>query len=141
MADACSTFVHEWFERVWNEQQADAIDELMAGDAVVHGLKDASGGDLKGPDGFKPLHSAFLQAFPDMRIEVTECLTDADRMAFRCTVRGTHQGDGLGFAPTGKAVEFIGLGFITVRDGKITEAWNTFDFQSMYNQLGVQPPR
>ena len=62
-----------------------------------------------------------------MRIEVTECLTDADRMAFRCTVRGTHQGGGLGIAPTGKAVEFIGLGFITVRDGKITHMRIIFD--------------
>lgn len=141
MPDACSTIVHDWFERVWNQRQADAIDELMAVDAVVHGLKDASGRDLKGPEEFKPLHSAFLRAFPDIRIEVDECLTDADRMAFRCTVRGTHDGDGLGIAPTGNPVEFFGLGFITVRDGKITEAWNGFDFESMYIQLGVQPPR
>jgi steroid delta-isomerase-like uncharacterized protein len=136
MTEECSTLVHEWFERVWNQGRSDAIDELLADDAIVHGLEDASGNALKGPEGFKPLHHAFRTAFPDLTIEVEECLTDGDRMAFRCKVRGTHHGDGLGVAPTGREVEFMGMGFVRVRDGKIVEAWNTFDFQSMNAQLG-----
>src|SRR5688572_22022417 len=139
MPEECSTIVHDWFERVWNQGREDAIDELMADDAIVHGLKDPSGNELRGPAGFKPLHQAFRQAFPDIRVEVDECLRDGDRIAFRCTVRGTHQGDSLGIAPTGRGVDFMGMGFVRIENDRIVEAWNTFDFQTMYAQLGAGP--
>jgi steroid delta-isomerase-like uncharacterized protein len=139
MGTTSDTIVHEWFERVWNQGEVAAIDELLSADAVVHGLVDASGAEMRGPDGFKPLHMAFRSAFPDMRIDVEDCVVEGERFAFRCVVRGTHQGDGLGVAATGRPVEFVGMGFIVVRDRQIVEAWNTFDFQAMNAQLGIQP--
>ena len=81
-------------------------------------------------------NGAFRQAFPDLRIDVDDCLTDGDRVAFRCRVRGTHSGGGLGCDATGRRVEFMGMGIVRVRDGKIAEAWNTFDFQAMNEQIG-----
>jgi steroid delta-isomerase-like uncharacterized protein len=135
MADDTQTIVHDWFERVWNQGSAQAIDDLLAEDACVHGLKGADGSDVGGRTEFKIMHAAFRDAFPDMRIEVDECLKDGDRLAFRCIVRGTHAGGGLGLQATGRSVEFMGMGIVRVRDGKIVEAWNTFDFQNMFAQI------
>lgn len=131
------TIVHEWFEHVWNRGNAEAIDRLLADDAVVHGLPDPGGAAMRGPDGFKPLHTAFRTAFPDIHIDVEDCVCAGERIAFRCVVRGTHLGDGLGIPATGRAVTFTGMGFIRESDGRIVEAWNTFDFQSMHDQLGA----
>jgi predicted ester cyclase len=39
--------------------------------------------------------------------------------------------------PTNKPVEFTGLTIVKVKDGKIVEAWNQFDFMKMYTQIGV----
>jgi steroid delta-isomerase-like uncharacterized protein len=139
MANEVRTIVHDWFERVWNAGQVDAIDELLADDARIHGLKGADGSDVGGPAEFRQMHTAFRDAFPDMSIAVDECLVDGDRMAFRCRVRGTHSGGGLGVEATGQPVEFIGMGFVRVRDGQIVEAWNTFDFQAMNQQIGRGP--
>jgi len=136
MADEAKTIVHEWFERVWNQAQPSAIDELLAEDARIHGLKGPDGSDVGGPAEFRQMHEAFCQAFPDIRIDVEDCLTDGDRIAFRCRVRGTHSGAGLGREATGHAVEFMGMGIIHVRDGRIAEAWNTFDFLTMNEQIG-----
>lgn len=52
------------------------------------------------------------------------------------------QGYGLGTSqsisrPTNKKVEFTGMCIVRVSDGKIREAWNNFDFMTMYQQLGV----
>lgn len=138
MPEECGTIVHEWFEQVWNQGRAEAIDQLLAEDAFVHGLENPDGSQMLGPAGFKPLHSAFRQAFPDMRIEIQECIQDGDRIAFRCVVRGTHTGDGIGIEASGRPVEFVGMGFVHVRDGKIAEAWNSFDFQTMTKQIGTQ---
>ena len=139
MPRECSTLVHEWFEHVWNQGQRDEIDRLMAPDAVVHGLKDDDGNPDHGSAGFKPMYDAFRQALPDMRIDVDDCLRDGDTIAFRCTVRGTHSGDGLGVAATNQAVEFQGMGFIREENGQIVEAWNTFDFLDLYRQIGATP--
>jgi steroid delta-isomerase-like uncharacterized protein len=131
------TIVHDWFERVWNQQRPEAIDELLAEDATVHGHADADGKDIRGPEGFKPMHRAFCDAFPDLRIQVDDCLSEGDRLAFRCTVTGTHTGSGLGMEPTGRAVKFTGMGFVRVDGNLIVEAWNNFDFQSMNAQLSA----
>jgi len=52
-------------------------------------------------------------------------------------VRAKHEGHSLGFAATNREVEFTGMTFARVRDGQIVEAWNNFDFMSMFQQLGA----
>ena len=135
MSDPTHAFVHQWFEEVWNQRSTEAVDRMLAPDASVHGLKDPDGREVCGPAGFLPVHAAFCGAFPDLHIDVHDCLVDGDRMAFRCLVRGTHLGDGIGLAPTGRTVEFTGLGIIRVADGKVVEAWNAFDFETMNHQI------
>lgn len=46
-------------------------------------------------------------------------------------------GDALGFAATGRPVEFTGVAIVRISGGKMVEAWNNFDFMSMFEQLGV----
>jgi len=55
-------------------------------------------------------------------------------------VTGSHAGHTLGFPATGRNTTFEGVSIIRVVDGKIAEAWNFYDFLSMYQQLGVTPP-
>jgi predicted ester cyclase len=43
----------------------------------------------------------------------------------------------LGFAATGQSTEFTGITIVRIEQGKIVEAWNNFDFMTMYKQLGV----
>ena len=136
MADDAKAIVHEWFERVWNRGEASAIDELLADDARIHGLKGPDGSDVGGPAEFHRMHTGFRAAFPDIRIEVDDCVAEGEKVAFRCRVLGTHAGPGLGCEATGCGVEFMGMGIVRVRDGKIVEAWNTFDFLDMNEQIG-----
>jgi len=42
-------------------------------------------------------------------------------------------------APTGKKVAFTGLCIARVKNNQIVEAWNNFDFLSMYQQVGAVP--
>ena len=131
------TLAHEWFDQVWNKRQADAIDRLLAEDAVAHGLFDDLGRELRGPAGFKRFFLQFTNAFPDIHVEVADTISEADKIAARCIVTGTHQGDGLGTPATHKKVHFTGIAIIRVQNGKIVEAWNNFDFQGLSRQLGA----
>jgi steroid delta-isomerase-like uncharacterized protein len=131
------TIVRRWFEEVWNKGRADAIDEMFAEDGVAHGLADASGAELRGPADFRVFHGRFREAFPGIEVVVEDAISEGDKVAARCTVRAKHEGDSLGFAATNRPVEFTGMTFARVRDGKIVEAWNNFDFMAMFQQLGA----
>lgn len=129
--------MRRWFEEVWNKGRADAIHEIFAEDGVAHGLADDANAPLKGPGGFLPFHAQFREAFPNIEVVVEDQIAEGDRVATRCSVRGKHAGDSLGFAATQAPVEFTGVTITRIRDGKIVEAWNNFDFMKMYKQLGA----
>lgn len=141
MAEKSDTLLHRWFEEVWNNRREEAIDEMFEYDGIAHGLADQSGNEPRGPEGFKPFYRSFVSAIPDLHVDVEDAVVEGDRIAARCTVRGTHTGEGLGVAPTNMPVEFSGMCIARVKDGKIVEAWNNFDFMTMFRQMGaIEPP-
>ena len=135
--EANKALMRRWFEEVWNRGRADAIPEMFAEDGIAHGLSDDVDAPLKGPNGFLPFHGQFREAFPDIEVVVEDQIAEGDLVATRCSVRGKHQGDSLGFAATNSPVDFTGVTITRIRDGKIVEAWNNFDFARMYRQLGL----
>ena len=137
MSEENKAILRRWFEEVWNEGRGEAIDELFDEDGVAHGLAGDGGGELRGPAGYKPFFRRFRDAFPDIEIVVEDIIAEGDRVAARCTVRGRHQSDSLGFAATNQPVEFDGICIVRIRDGKIVEAWNNFDFMAMFVQIGA----
>ena len=139
MTDQYKTLVHRWFEEVWNKGRVEAIDEMLASDGIAHGLTDEQGNELVGPEGYKPFFQNFRSAFPDINITVADTVCEGDKIAARCIVKGRHQGHGLGLVPTGNPVEFTGMTFVRVSEGKIVEAWNNFDFTAMFDQVGLKP--
>ena len=133
--DENKALIRRWFEEVWNKGRADAIPEMFAADGVAHGLSDDAANPLRGPAGFLPFHAQFREAFPNIEVVVEDQIAEGDRVATRCSVRGKHTGDSLGFAATQAPVEFTGMTITRIRDAKIIEAWNNFDFMKMYKQL------
>ena len=72
-------------------------------------------------------------------IRVGDVLVDGNKVSVRCSVTATHTGDGLDCQPTNKPAHFTGMCMVRIKDGKIVEDWNNFDFLSMYQQLGITP--
>jgi steroid delta-isomerase-like uncharacterized protein len=80
-------------------------------------------------------------AFPDARTTLEDIVADGDRVAFRLTIRGTHQGAFLGLAPTGKAIEVSFLGIVRVAGGRLVEEWGGLDQADLFRQLGASAIR
>ena len=137
MSQENKKIVQRWFDEVWNKGRADAIRELATEDLVVHGLSDAKGSAVTGLKAFDDFHSQFRNAFPDMYISVEDLIAEGDKVVARCDVRGKHSGDALGFAATHADVAFTGIAIVRISGGKISEAWNNFDFMRMNQQLGI----
>ena len=134
MSTENKALVRRWFEEVWNQGRASAIDEMLANDCVVHGLGPQ---DMHGPAAFKAFHSAYRNEFPNVTIEIDDIVAEGDIVAARWSGTGSHRGDGLGFRATGRDVHFTGMIFVRVERGKFIEGWNNFDQLGMFQQLGV----
>ena len=84
--------VRDWFEQVWTQADATAIDRLMAPNAFIHDLPTADGLPMQGPAAFKPFHQKFQAAFPGIRIEVVRTVVQGDFVAAHCRAHVTHGG-------------------------------------------------
>jgi len=125
------------WEEVLNKGDLAVADKIMATNYVYHG---SGGQEFKGPEGFKQLVTMFRTAFPDLRITVEDMVAEGDKVAHRATMRGTHKGDLMGIAPTGKQVTIAAIVISRFVGGKEVEAWSNLDQLGMMQQMGVAPP-
>ena len=132
-ADANKALVRRFVDEFWSAGNLDAVDELMAPDAVIHEPVTGTPADLK------PFASAIRAAFPDWHSTVEEMVAEGDRLVERWTGRGTHQGEFQGIPPTGRRVEVPGTVYYRILDSKIVEFRGQFDRMSLMQQLGVVP--
>jgi steroid delta-isomerase-like uncharacterized protein len=72
-------------------------------------------------DDLKDAVKEYREAFPDLTCTIEELIAEGDKVAYRWTMRGTHQGEIEGIAPTGRAVEVSGITIVRLEDGKIVE--------------------
>ena len=137
MSQENKQLVYRWFEEVWNKGRVDAIDEMFDENGIAHGLSDDPANPIKGPTQFRPFHTVFREAFPNMEIVIEDMVAEGDKVAARCSVRAKHEGEFLGKAATQSPVEFTGIAIVRIANGKIVEAWNNFDFQTLHKQVGL----
>ncbi|HEX6053800.1 MAG TPA: ester cyclase, partial [Gemmatimonadaceae bacterium] len=118
-------FVDTWFEEVWRKGNPEAIDAMVADDAVMHGLGEADA-VVRGGAGFKPFVERMRGAFPDVDIRPVQTVEEDDLIVTRWVATMTHQGDHLGVPATGRRVTVTGVTIVRLQDGKIVEAWNNY---------------
>jgi predicted ester cyclase len=136
MSNTPDAVVRRWFKEVWDEGREEAIDRIAAPDAIVHGLSGPGGPPMRGMSEFKKVFHTFREALGDLEVAVEQTVVQGDTCAAYCRVKGRHIGHALGGPPTGNPVEFTGTTIVKVRDGRIVEGWNSFDFLTMYQQIG-----
>ncbi len=119
---------------VYNTGNFDVMPEIFD-EGYLHGS--ANGPDAIGIAEGSRWIGGFVTALPDLEWTFDEVIAEGDRVAARWTTRGTHDGDLLGFAPTGKPVEFTGISFFTVRCGKVVEFQTEMDAAGLLEQVGA----
>ncbi|HEX9200105.1 MAG TPA: ester cyclase [Acidobacteriaceae bacterium] len=129
------TIMNRWFEEVWNQGRESAIDEMSYHDVHGHGLHAPDGNEVHGMDSFKAYYRQMRAALSDIHVTVEDVVTEGDLIVARCTVTAKHTGDGLGKPPKGNPIQFTGMTMARIKEGKIAEAWNNFDFMTMYQQM------
>jgi len=118
-------------------------DELISADCLDHGgesgppVAGGEAGAARGPEGVKGVVGWLRSAFPDLAYEIEDAFGTGDRVAIRCTARGTHRGEFLGRPPTGRSFAVQQIHLFRVTDGQIAEHWAARDDVGLMHQLGL----
>jgi predicted ester cyclase len=86
---------------------------------------------------FKQGIAELRRSFPDYHGASETQVAEGDMVANRFVFYGTHQGEFMGVAPTGREVTFRGLSLDRVVDGKIVESIVEMDLEDVLRQIGA----
>ena len=103
----------------------------------------APGAQVSGRDNVIGFLAVFLDAFPDLRLEIVQLLTDGAAAAAEGTLRGTHTGvlhtPNGDVAPTGRAVELRWAAVYVTEGDTLKSEHLFFDQMDFLGQLGLLP--
>ena len=119
--------VRRLWEEVWNQNNLAVCDEIFDADYAEHERS------------FVP---RLRNAFPDLRFTVEDMIAEDDKVVSRYILTGTHQGEFMGIAATGKPVHVDCIWIHRLENDRIVEGrkWGQFDALGMMRQLGAFPP-
>jgi steroid delta-isomerase-like uncharacterized protein len=120
--------VRRFYREAINERDSGACERLLSVDFVHNG-------EPRGRAGQRQAVDYFLAAFPDLRNEIELILAEDDLVAAHQRWTGTHEGEFLGAAASGRQVEFTSTAVLRIRDGLISQAWDELDTGAILAQL------
>jgi predicted ester cyclase len=130
-AAANTEVLRRWIDDLWNRRRDETIDELLLPDAIGH----AEHLVFRGPSEFKPLHTMFLKAFPDLGITIDSCVAEGDQVVGRWSGRATFTGEFMGLPPTHEEVELCGTTWARIARGRIAELWVSWNLSYLLRKL------
>jgi predicted ester cyclase len=113
---------------------ARTIDEIFDPNAIIRTPVPVQ---ATGPRVIREVFAALHRAFPDLRVTIEDLIEEGDKVVSRNTVTGTHEGEYMGVAPTGRSVTYNEIFILRFVGGRIAETWGVVDVLSQMRQLGL----
>jgi steroid delta-isomerase-like uncharacterized protein len=136
-AEETKALVRRYAEELLNRKNLDLFEEIFAPDFVQYGT---ASDQVSGVEDLKEFFVMLRSGFPDFQVTIEDLFAaEGEKVVLRFTFRGTHQGEFMGIAPTGKQVTMSGIDIFGVAEGKIAELWNEEDVLGMMRQIGAIP--
>jgi len=76
-------------------------------------------------------------SFPDVSSTIEQQTVEGEWVTTRTTLRGTHLGDFMGVAPTGKTIEIMNISLDQVVQGKVVEHFGVSDWLRVLIAFGI----
>jgi steroid delta-isomerase-like uncharacterized protein len=133
MSLANEVTMRRFVEEVLNNGNLPVLDEVIHPNYVFRSPSQ----ELHGREGLRGLFAAYRTAFPDLHVKIDDLVIAGDKAVLSFALSGTHEGDLMGFAATGKQVKVNGMTLSRFESGKIVEEWELLDQLNMFQQLGI----
>ena len=127
--------VRRWIDKGWNAGDRAVADELLAEDFVLH--DPVASREIVGRDAEGELIAGLRRSIPDLTFTIDDVVADADNVTIRWIAEGTHGGELLGVAATGRALALRGVDMYRLNDGRIAESWTFWDLPGMLRTVSA----
>jgi len=77
----------------------------------------------------------FHHGFSDISVQILDIFGEGDKVCVRKTITATHTGEFMGKPATGKKIVINIFDIEVLKDGKITDRWNSSDFPQVLQSL------
>jgi len=121
-------FNNEFFEK----GNTDITKELFAENFVNHSAPPNSPTDA-GP--MVKFVMGLHHGFSNVSVQILDIFGDGDKVCVRKTITATHTGEFMGKPATGKKIVINIFDIEVLKDGKITDRWNSSDFPQVLQSL------
>jgi len=125
-------FVQAFYERIWNAGDTGATVQLLDPDFIFRG---SLGAEMRGREAFCGYVRSVRSALDSYRCDILDCVTEGERAFAKTRFSGIHVGQFRGFAPTHKAVQWLGAALFRVEGPLIAELWVLGDLVSLEGNL------
>ncbi len=124
--------------KAWNDFDADLFKSVVTENIV----RNSNGNpEVKSFDDYKEFMTVFHGGFPDFSVAVDNVSYAGNTAYVNWTVTGTHTGEFMGNAPTGKKITTHGISVWHFNaEGKAMQEDAFYDNMQLYAQLGISPP-
>jgi hypothetical protein len=123
----------------WNAHKIDNLKSVS-----VQNLVRTTNGvvQVKNINDYEEMMKALVSAFPDLKVRLDKAVINNNKIYINWTVTGTNNGVFAGNPATSKKVKVHGFSVWTFnKDGKAIQEDAFFDNLTMFNQLGLTPPK
>jgi len=135
--DSNKALVRRWIEAGWNAGNPGLIDTLYSPNVVQHDPN--SPVPVTSSEALKQYVSGFLTAFPDLHFAIDDLLAEGDKVLWRFTAQGTHNGPLMTIPPSGERITVTGMALFRVANDTIAEVWVNVDTLGMLQSIGAIP--
>jgi steroid delta-isomerase-like uncharacterized protein len=119
--EANKALIQKWVDEALNTRDVSDRSpayQLVATDFVGHFPGQPP---IEGLEASRQFGSLYFNAFPDLQITPEDLIAEGDKVTMRYGWRGTHKGELMGIAATGKQVIASGISILRIADGRIAE--------------------
>jgi steroid delta-isomerase-like uncharacterized protein len=131
--------VEAFIQELFTKGDLSAVDRYLDPAFVNHDSPFPGAPD--GPEGMRVAAAVFRDALPDWHSDLHQLIAEGDVVVEVFTASGTHRGDLLGVAGTGKTLTLRGINVFRIHGDRIVERWGRLDQLGLMQQLGVVPQR
>ena len=127
--------VRSWIEQAWSKGDLSVADDLLTDGFVLHDPVAAR--EVVGRDAERELIGGLRRSIPDLTFTIDDVVADGDDVTIRWIAEGTHGGELLGVAGTGRALAIRGVDMYRLEDGRIAESWTFWDLPGMVRTISA----
>lgn len=121
--------LEEWYRRVYLNRELEAVETLFTSETKAEGLL----ADCQvGPEDIRVFSMALMEMVEAPRFRIVKAVQEGEWMAALIETDAIR-------ADNGKPIRVTGQLMARFEDGKIAEAYNSFDFVSFFEQMDLLP--